>query len=393
MKRFQSSFLLPVLAAALLLSGCFQEVKKDTPKLSITVPEIVPKAQTFVVPEGAAYITMPENPDHDDFLAFDREFTAALAARKSVICTCGHMPLDWPDLCVMDYGVFWVKSFSYRLEWAIPEGGTDAKMFYTYQFDYFDLSEQDIQRMKREIDSEVARIFALFPTDADPWTQARIVHDELVKTVSYDHEKDSEYFYNPYGPLVRHEAICQGYAAAFSFLMSRAGNYTTFSASEDHGWNAMVMPRTREEYVDCTWDDLDLFDAEGRPYVLHDFFFLTREEVESVDSHTISTGDPYNTYDGEIVHANYFYHEGYMLDSFDLAALTEVYRRQFQAGNNLLEARFETEEEYQKALALLENDCAGLSEVLSWIGYYDGYYYFHNDDIHTLSVGLYPPKT
>ena len=245
----------------------------------------------------------------------------------------------------------------------------------------------------REMDAEVARIFSLFPENADAWTQARIVHDELVKTVSYDHEKDSVYFYTTYGPLVKHEAVCQGYAAAFSFLMSRAGNYTMFSASEDHGWNSMIMPQSREQYIDCTWDDLDMCDANGRPYVMHDFFFLTREEVEAVDSHTITSGDPYNTYEGEIIHTNYFLHEGYMLDTFDRAALTEIYRRQFQAGNNLLEARFATAEEYQKAMTLLENDTAGLGEILYQAGYSGSYYYFYNDDIHTLSVGLNPPET
>ena len=391
MKRLRSLLLLVL--AVLMLSGYLPASAGETMNISVTVPNYLSGTETFVLPEGAAYIEIPKDPDSDDFLAFDREFAAALAARKDVICTCGHMPLGWPDLCVMDYGVFWVDSFSYSMEWAIPEGRTDRDIFYTYYFEYHDLSESDIQRMKREIDAEVARIFALFPTDADPWTQARIVHDELVRTVSYDREMDSVYYYNPYGPLVLREATCSGYAAAFSFLMSRAGIYTTYSASENHGWNAMVMPRTREEYIDCTWDDLDLFDADGRPYIFHDFFFLTREEVESVDSHTIITGDPYNGYDGRVEHANYFYHEGYMIRAFDTRVLTEVYRRQFEAGNNLLEARFETDKEYQKALRLLENNCAGLGEILSRIGYSGSFYYFKNDDIHTLSVGLNPPKT
>ena len=94
---------------------------------------------------------------------------------------------------------------------------------------------------------------------------------------------------------------------------------------------------------------------------------------------------------GEARHANYFYHEGYILSDYDARALTEIYRRQLQAGGNLLEARFETEEAYREALALTENDCAGLNRVLANAGYYNPYYYFTNDDVRTLSVGLDPP--
>ena len=381
-----------ILVALWLIFGSRSGAKKETaePKKTEQTEQAEAASDVFVVPEGAVYIALPKDPDHDDFLAFDREFAAALAARETVICTRGRSPLSWPGFCEMDYGTFWLKSFGYSTAWAVPEGETDKTFFYTYHMEYFDLSESDIRRMKQEIDASVSRIFALFPENADSWTKALIVHDELVKTVSYDHENDSVYYFNPYGALVQHEAICQGYAAAFTFLMSRAGEYCTYSASEDHGWNNMLTS-SEEEYVDCTWDDPDLSDAYGNPYVSHDFFFLNREEVEAVDSHTIVTGDPYVSFPGEERHANYFYHEGYILSDYDARALTEIYRRQLQAGGNLLEARFETEEAYREALALTENECAGLNRVLANAGYYNPYYYFTNDDVRTLSVGLDPP--
>ena len=382
-----------VMAAGLLLSGCHSAEKEKTPAIQITVPELVPKGRSFVLPEGAAYIAMPEDPGPDDFLTFNREFEAALAARKAVICTSGRVPLDWADLCAMDYGVFWLKSYSYSLEWAIPEGEKEEKNIYTYHLQYFDLSESDIQRMKREIDAEVARIFALFPADADKWTQARIVHDELVKTVSYDEDKESVYYFNPYGALVRHKAVCQGYASAFTFLMSRAGVYSTFTASETHGWNSMSALLSYEEYIDCTWDDPDLNDANGQPYVFHDHFFLTKEEMESLEDHDVGKGGlPSVTFYGETEHANYFYHEGYLLRSFDAGALAEIYRQQLQAGNNLLEARFETEEAYRRALALLDGDGRELSDIVARAGYDGAFYYFTNEQIRTLSIGLYPPN-
>ena len=353
-----SWFWIVLLAAAVwLLFGNKFGIKKDTSEPDRT-EQTKAAGSTFILPEGAAYITVPNDPDHDDYLEFDREFEEALAARKTTICTRGAAPLGWPDFCEMDYGTFWLKKFGYRMEWAVPEGETEKAIFYIYNMEYFDLSESDIRRMKQEIDTEMTRIFALFPDNADKWTKALIVHDELVKTVSYDHEMDSVYYYSPYGALVQHEAICQGYAAAFTFLMSRAGEYCTFSASDEHGWNSLNMTGSLENYIDCTWDDHDLNDVNGNPYVFHDFFFLSRDEVEKIDSHTISTGDPYTGIAGEEVHTNYFYHEGCLLSDFDAEKMTTIFRRQFEAGSNLLQIRFETEGSYQTALALTENECA-----------------------------------
>ena len=192
-----------ILVALWLLLGNRSGEKKETaePKKTEQTEQTQAANDTFVVPEGAVYIALPKDPEHDDFLAFDREFAAALAARETVICTRGRSPLAWADLCEMDYGTFWLKSYGYSTAWAVPEGETDKTFFYTYHMEYFDLSESDIRRMKQEIDASVSRIFALFPENADFWTKALIVHDELVRTVSYDHEKDSVYYYNPYGAL------------------------------------------------------------------------------------------------------------------------------------------------------------------------------------------------
>ena len=383
MKKHGWLLLFIVLAAVWLLIGGKGGDKKTEEKAA------APTVNTFVPPEGAPLIELGE-PISENYDAFYRAFARAAAERESVICTRGVPPMGWDRLCTMDYGLFWLKSYSYTQTWAVPKGETEPDFFYTYHMEYFDFSEGDIRRMKGEIDAAAEQILSRIPPNADTWTKVRVIHDELVKTVSYDHEQDSVYYYNPYGPLVRHEAICQGYAAAFSFLMSRIGEYCRFSASEDHGWNCTLMSGSSEEYVDCTWDDWDLYDANGNPYVSHDYFFLTREEVESVDSHTIITGDPYVTIPGEEKHANYFYHEGYILSDFNAGEMAKIYRRQLEAGNNLLEIRFETEKAYREALKLTDNDCAGLNRILSQIGYYDPYYYFNNDNIRTFSVGLYP---
>ena len=383
MKKHGWLFLFIVLAAVWLLIGGKGGDKKTEEKAT------TPAVKTFVPPEGAPFIELGEATS-ENYDAFYRAFAQAAAERESVICTRGVPPMGWDRMSTMDYGLFWLKSYTYSQTWAVLKGETEPDLFYTYHMEYFDLSEGDIRRMKGEIDAAADRILSLVPAGADDWETARTVHDELVRTVTYDQENDSVYYYTIYGPLVRHEAICQGYAAAFAFLMGRAGIYCQFSASEDHGWNYMLISGSAEEYVDCTWDDHDLCDANGEPYVAHDFFFLSREEVESVDSHTISTGDPYVIVPEE-QHANYFYHEGYLLREFDTGEMERMLRRQMEAGSNFLEVRFETEEGYRQALALTENDCAGLNRVLGHLNYYRPYYYFTNDDIRTLSVGLYAP--
>ena len=66
-----------------------------------------------------------------------------------------------------------------------------------------------------------------------------------------------------------------------------------------------------------------------------------------------------------------------------------MFRRQYEEKSNCLRVRFQQGEDYQRALQWFENDCAELNEILSELGYYEPYYYWYNDQLQTITIGLY----
>ncbi len=91
----------------------------------------------------------------------------------------------------------------------------------------------------------------------------KMVHDYLVDNVTYDSSISKQHIYNIYGALINKEAVCEGYARAFKYLLDNmdipcvlvVGKATnTQGKSENHAWN-YVQLNGKWYAVDTTWDD------------------------------------------------------------------------------------------------------------------------------------------
>lgn len=91
----------------------------------------------------------------------------------------------------------------------------------------------------------------------------KMVHDYLVENVQYDTSVSKENIYNIYGAMVNGEAVCEGYARSFKYLMDSLGIPCTLvigkgtnseGRTENHAWNYVQL----DNYwyaIDSTWDD------------------------------------------------------------------------------------------------------------------------------------------
>lgn len=98
----------------------------------------------------------------------------------------------------------------------------------------------------------------------DPsWTELQkiiYVHDYLVTHIDYD---TSLTRYNAYNAIVEGNAVCQGYALAYEYLLNRIDNdldcRIVTSDAMKHAWNIVTLDGSRY-YIDATWDDpLDMY--------------------------------------------------------------------------------------------------------------------------------------
>lgn len=91
----------------------------------------------------------------------------------------------------------------------------------------------------------------------------KMVHDYLIENIQYDTTISKSNIYNMYGAMINGEAVCEGYARSFKYLMDSLGIPCTLvigkginseGNQENHAWNYVQI----DNYwyaIDTTWDD------------------------------------------------------------------------------------------------------------------------------------------
>ena len=192
-------------------------------------------------------------------------------------------------------------------------------------------------------------------------------------------------------------SVCQGYAYAFSYLMKhwtemtgrdyvQGYNLYPTVVSDTHAWNIIRAASTNDANMDVTWDDPDVSDRYGNPYILYDFFGLSTNEIELIDAHAVAGSNQLTDSSGAFGSSfNYHKHEGYYLNEFNLDKLAAVLAEQYDSGTNVLTVRFEYQADFEQ---MADN----LSYILSRIGYSDYCTYTWRDELLTFNILLYPAR-
>ena len=85
---------------------------------------------------------------------------------------------------------------------------------------------------KAEVDSAISKVEQIKNQiqqnkKTSTYENIKMVHDYLVENVEYDRSISKENIYNIYGTMVNGEAVCEGYARSFKYLMD-ALRYTIY---------------------------------------------------------------------------------------------------------------------------------------------------------------------
>lgn len=286
------------------------------------------------------------------------------------------------------YSCFWATNVTYSntMVNGIPIGIIEP--IYTVT------DKDEIARMQGEIDAVAQEILEKCPGGLDSYGSCRVIHDELIKRVTYDHSLSLPHIYDIYGALVNGEAVCQGYAYAFSYLTSILGYDSVVVCSEDHAWNMMNSPiDCNDRFVDVTWDDKDYQDSHGNDYILYEYFGLSKEEVEAVDSHVIigingtqqAIIDDHQPFNYQCMNG---YTCWYPKCSYD--RVVEIFSMQDARNGNTASIKFLDDESWNWAKSeLLSNDKRLLWDAFcEAIGYRTKLLCWVNDDLRVISIGI-----
>ncbi|OJD95829.1 transglutaminase domain-containing protein [Bacillus anthracis] len=110
----------------------------------------------------------------------------------------------------------------------------------------------------------------------DEHEKVKVIHDYVVKHVSYDMSKQA---YSAYEALANSSAVCQGYTLLTYQLLKEAGiqNHIVIGKGngEDHAWN-LVNIENKWYHLDTTFDD-PVPDKAGR--VTYSYFNISDEQL------------------------------------------------------------------------------------------------------------------
>ena len=141
-------------------------------------------------------------------------------------------------------------------------------------------SKSNVEKMRKSFDAAVASAVAAVPKNVSEVEKVLAVNDYLVLNTAFAGEKNTTAF-TAYHALVGKSAVCQGYALAFSLIMSKLGITACVVTSNSmmHMWN-MVELGGKWYHVDVTWNDPEPDVLGG---VLHKYLLLSDAKIRDVN--------------------------------------------------------------------------------------------------------------
>lgn len=209
--------------------------------------------------------------------------------------------------------IFYLTSYRYVYR---PSTGMMYRAEWIYMTDENGntLSPSQINTMKSALQQKQKGALGVLEDGMSDLQIALALHDYLALSIEYTYPTVSgrnDPVYSAYGALVNGQAVCQGYALAYDYLLSAAGIPNMFVASSElnHGWN-LVYVGGSWHHVDITWDD-----SMGFAACSHRNFLLSDLEIKwtghSVwDTATPETSDSYDDGFWQNIYNGLFYDTG-----------------------------------------------------------------------------------
>lgn len=175
--------------------------------------------------------------------------------------------------------IFWLRNdYSYECR-----NGKVKKLSLAYGYlnpqtgEKGNLSLAEVRRADERLSESADAVLSGILPSMSEYEILRYLHDYLIAEVEYD--ENYAYQHTAYGALVGKRAVCDGYAGALSYLLSRLGMesrmvYGSGADGTPHAWNVV---KTGGEYyhMDITWD----IPPEGISSPLYTSFNITGEQA------------------------------------------------------------------------------------------------------------------
>ncbi len=173
----------------------------------------------------------------------------------------------------------------------------DGVTTWTYTFILTDVNYYTTAAQEREMDQEVSRVLSSLALDGKSQKEKiDAIYNYLIRNVKYvsDAELADEsnvIKYSSYAALVRHSAVCQGFAGAFYRLCLESGIDSRIVSSDamNHTWNIVELDGSYY-HLDATWDS---YCPDSPQYYLKGTTYWKAEHRSSTTGDISELGDQF----------------------------------------------------------------------------------------------------
>jgi hypothetical protein len=378
-----------------------------------TIPAPVPRI-TELTDFGAPYT--PEQPDRAPAGQLTYFYRSRLTAtRQSVYDTlvsaisahaetvrisgCSFEDVEKAALCIAydRPDLFWFRTFSMT--------GDEVRIIYG-------ATAEESEVLQRRMDEVIPRYLEGIDDSMSAYDAAIRIHAKVIASVDYDsialerQEQEGgpkvdkiDYLRSICGVFLNGKAVCEGYARAMQYLLQKCGiecaeavGYIRKETGERggaHAWNILKVDGGYY-YLDTTWDDSsNTIQSVKNTDMGFDYFCITTDELNRTRQADLCPTDMPTCVDTK---ANYFFHNDFVLEQYDLNKIKFVAMTAAQTKSPSFTFKCTSKSLFEEALNRLCADGKDCFEVLKTAGKHDkriqtnSYNYTYDTNIWTITV-------
>ena len=203
-------------------------------------------------------------------------------------------------------------------------------------------TEEEVVSLNQQLETAVMNCISGIQVEADDYLKVKYCYEYLANHTVYNLESAENQ--NLLSVLLYGESVCQGYAKAMQYLLTRMGVYGTLVVGTvdggiGHAWN-LVRMNGNYYYVDSTWGDAFYVFDQNQTQELdsnlmtinYDYLGVTTEQLNK--THVIDNPVPLPRC--VATDDNFYVREGAFFQSYDANQVALLFQKAYGSGQKLV---------------------------------------------------------